>query len=399
MSLNKKLVVLVVILSILYFAVKSIKIKNEIISPFSNSVSIFSLFKFKEKPKKIVYGYLPWWSVDNIDYLQLDKLTDIAYFGFYLKSDGNFKKNLEDGKLEPGYNNWVDNKDLANFIKRCEKYNVRFAVTLVAHEDDVSDKFLSCRPCWETVANNLKAEMDKHNVKHLNLNFEYSAQTDKAKADQYADFTEFINNKMDGFYGDSFVVTSAFADSPNTDRITSNLDKLGKAADAIFIMGYDFHRPESANAGPVAPIDNGGFSIREMITQYLAHVPPNKLLLGVPYYGYNWVVKDYSPGSERIEGNDDIGFSESQSYAKIMEAIIEVDADVKWDNRGKTPYFTYLSPKTNSIRQVYFENKDSLREKYKLVKENDFAGIGIWALGYDGGYTELWDLLWEEFVQ
>jgi spore germination protein YaaH len=49
-------------------------------------------------------------------------------------------------------------------------------------------------------------------------------------------------------------------------------------------------------------------------------------------------------------------------------------------------------------RQVYFENERSLRAKYELIKANDLAGVGIWALGYDGGYQELWNLLKEQFV-
>ncbi len=36
-------------------------------------------------------------------------------------------------------------------------------------------------------------------------------------------------------------------------------------------------------------------------------------------------------------------------------------------------------------------------KKYDQVLRRNLAGIGIWALGYDDGYTELWDLIAVKF--
>ena len=33
------------------------------------------------------------------------------------------------------------------------------------------------------------------------------------------------------------------------------------------------------------------------------------------------------------------------------------------------------------------------------IKKNKIGGVGIWALGYDNGYPELWDLLTDKFSQ
>ena len=73
--------------------------------------------------------------------------------------------------------------------------------------------------------------------------------------------------------------------------------------------------------------------------------------------------------------------------------------DIKWDTEGKVPYFTYYNSQGGVNRQVYFENSDSLKEKYKLAKNEGLAGVGIWALGYDGDRKELWDVLREEFLE
>ena len=46
---------------------------------------------------------------------------------------------------------------------------------------------------------------------------------------------------------------------------------------------------------------------------------------------------------------------------------------------------------------MFFENQESLKIKYELVHKYGLKGVGIWALGYDGGYQELWNALEEKF--
>ncbi|MBW6441713.1 hypothetical protein K0B04_02275, partial [Patescibacteria group bacterium] len=114
---------------------------HNILSPFSKGKNVLSYFSRKnEKPKKIVYGYLPWWSLEKVKYLQLNNLTDIAYFGLYLDSDGNFVETTEgeEGSTIPesGYYHWKNSQILENLIIDCKKENVRFALTIIAHIDD-----------------------------------------------------------------------------------------------------------------------------------------------------------------------------------------------------------------------------------------------------------------------
>ena len=133
-----------------------------------------------------------------------------------------------------------------------------------------------------------------------------------------------------------------------------------------------------------------------MLADYKNAAGSDKLILGVPYYGYNWVVEDANPNSTRIPGNDVLGFSISQNYAQIADS--DYKKNILWDEEAKVPYFTYTSS-TGATRQVYFENADSLKEKYILAKKENLQGVGIWALGYDEDKKELWQLLRDEFLQ
>jgi spore germination protein YaaH len=469
------------------FSNKEVRSKNTL-TPFAQTLDILSMFSNKntQKPRYTVYGYLPYWSIAEHKNFQYDKLTDIAYFGLYLNKDGSFRKysKLDDedsketaattedetnGIYDPGYNNWINNEDLNKIIQKGTKNQVRFALTIISHDDEISDAFLDCEGCWKNLLVNIGKELDSKEITDINLNFEYAAETDEDKAKKFLDLTKYLNTELDKIYGDSKVIVTAFADSVINPRVSSEVAGLGRYSDGIFVMAYDFHTPNSEAAGPVAPVDKGSsnsYDLRSMIRDYLTQVPPNKLILGVPYYGYNWVVEKEEPYAKRIPGDDDIGHSKSQPYARIMDILkgnIEEEGDgdpeknddendklavaktddktenskdskdlkdtstnkeadkdsekvmgaksektekvefkkpeAKWDEIAACPYFTYINPYTKSIRQVYYEDEKSLKIKYDLVKENKLLGVGVWALGYDGIYNELWNQIYESFIK
>ncbi len=61
---------------------------------------------------------------------------------------------------------------------------------------------------------------------------------------------------------------------------------FGSQADAIILMNYDFHWPASP-PGPVAPQD---WFVRN-IDNILKLVPPEKIVMGIANYGYDWPAK------------------------------------------------------------------------------------------------------------
>ncbi len=398
---------LVIILAVTGSFLKNISKQEKLLYPFSKNSDIFSFLTPHKKPKYRVYGYLPYWSLDSAKYIQYDKLTDIAYFGLYINPDGTFKEKVLDDEgyeiLEPGYKNWKENKTVDEIISNAKKNGVRVALTVIAHDDEDNDTFLNCRECWPVLMENVKKELKNKGLSDVNLNFEYAEYTDDEMALKFTEFVKYVNDELDKSFSDSFLVVSAFADSAVKPRISSSLLELGRNSDGIFIMAYDFHRPTSDQAGPVAPIDgtyaNSDYDINTMLKDFLSKISPNKLIMGIPYYGYNWVVENEDRYAKRIEGNEERGYSESLVYDKILRDLEELNIKPLWDENAQVPFYSYTSPSTGSIRQVYYENENSLRIKYQITKNNNLAGIGIWALGYDGDRSELWNLIYDEFIK
>lgn len=400
-----KITIGIYLISAVLFAVNlslvSIKMPKDGAKPLGNGYSVLSAKSEKLEKNHIVYGFLPYWTLHKAEYFQLDALTDIAYFALRIDSNGTIRT-YDDGLIDPGYNKWENDETIDELIRDAKAKNIRFALTIISHEDDVTREFLNCRDCWDTLYNEIVREFDIKGIKHLNMDFELvEPDAEEDLSLKYSQLVNFLNQKLDKKYGNSYVVTSTLPDSMYKPRLT-DIESLAKASDSLFVMAYDFHRPTSDNAGPVAPINGAGihaeYDIATMLEDYLTAAPPSKLILGVPYYGYNWLVYSSEEYSERVPGNDVLGYSISQTYEDIAETRLKYNPQIWWDEYGLVPYFTYYNHEYGTTRQVYFENKESLEIKYNLAIENELAGVGIWALGYDGGFQELWELLYETFV-
>lgn len=404
MKINNKLLTTLYLVAgtmmVALLIINLVRPEKEYTSPLGETFSVLSS-KDERNSKHVVYGFLPYWKLNKSKYIQTSNLTDIAYFALTIEADGSIRKYGKDGIIDPGWNQWENSSDWQNLVKRARADGTRLSLTIISHEDDNTREFLNCRKCWDVTLVELISEMKKQGVTNLNVDFELvKPDAEESLSLKYSQFVNFLNTNLDKEFGDSYVVVSTLPDSMYKPRLT-DAKSLENAADALFIMAYDFHRPTSDNAGPVAPI--GGidthyeYDVSTMLNDYLKEVEPEKLILGVPYYGYNWLVSSRNANAQRIPGNDYLGYSVSQTYENIMEVKLENNLQEIWDVVAKVPYLTYVNAEKQTLRQVYFENYDSLSIKYKIAKNKNLAGVGIWALGYDGGYQELWDLIRVEF--
>jgi spore germination protein len=139
---------------------------------------------------------------------------------------------------------------------------------------------------------------------------------------------------------------------------------LGQAVDRLRIMTYDYHW-RGGGPGPVAPI----YWVRAVADYAKTVVDPAKVVIGVPFYGYNW-----PPGGDAI----------AQTWTDINDLIQSNKLEVNLkesDSNGlvEENWITYSS--RLGRRTVYFATSRSLEAKIDLVQQLDLAGIAIWRLG------------------
>ena len=340
------------------------------------------------------YGFLPFWSANS--YVpNYEALTDIAYFSLYLDSDGTIKRLDDSGNLEPGYNNLKNNKRIKKILNDARRAGVRPSLTVSLHKNDDIEAFLNCSTCWNTSYREISKMVEDYKFLGINFDFEYMGDAPLNLSQKYTNYIEYMSTKFKEDIDYNFqIVVSVFADSAKKPRLT-DISSLSKSSlDYIFIMAYDFFVPTSPTSGPIAPIggapDRYKYDLSLMFEDFKAKAPSTKLILGIAFYGHNWVVQNHSPLATRIPGNNYLGYSISQNYKDIKKKIDEEGLKVGWDAIAQAPFINYY--KGSVARKIYFENEKSISKKIELAKQYSYAGIGIWALGYDGKYENLINL-------
>ena len=106
------------------------------------------------------------------------------------------------------------------------------------------------------------------------------------------DFTVFVSEAAAALHGANFKFMVALP----ADDDSYHYSEIAKAADAIIMMNYDEHWLYSP-AGPIAPQDWFVENLQDM----LKNVPPEKLVMGVANYAYDWPDKKGLAAGEKAE--------------------------------------------------------------------------------------------------
>ncbi|MGI5838753.1 MAG: glycosyl hydrolase family 18 protein [bacterium] len=175
----------------------------------------------------------------------------------------------------------------------------------------------------------------------------------------YSAFVAELKAKLAPSYLVTLAVPAKVSDNPKAGWVGGfDYAALGKHADLITLMTYDEHWFGGA-AGPIASV---GW-VEKVVRYAVDTIPRNKILLGIPTYGYDWS----AAGTRGV------------TAAKAVQQASAAGAEIKWDAQAKVPYYYYWKGSTKHT--VYYENSRSIGPKLDLVKKYKLAGIGIWKLG------------------
>jgi len=137
---------------------------------------------------------------------------------------------------------------------------------------------------------------------------------------------------------------------------------LGKAADQVRIMGYNFHWANS-RPGATAPIS----WVRSVLGYAKSQMPASKVVLGIPLFGYDWP--------------DGTGPAQTVSWLQALRLSRQFGATARYDKTSQAPFFSYAS--SGRTHTVWFENAASSRAKFEAVKGSGVAGVFLWMYGYE----------------
>jgi GH18 family chitinase len=338
---------------------------------------------------KIIYGFLPYWNLDKVK-LQ-PELTHLGYFGLNISEDGTIQIKDEDGNLHPGYNNLTSDEFL-NLTTKLKQNDIRLEIVLVQFDADKIVKIANNEEAHQNLITSLDSILLAYPVHGINIDIEYMGEVDQKLRDNFASLVEKISAHVNSKYKNVELSIDMFATASNNEMIW-DVPRIAKAVDHIVVMAYDFHRRSSDQAGPVAPLfggkQNWDTDIHQNLREYLRYVPNEKLLLGIPFYGYEWQTESRSPQANTFPGT-----GATASYERVQKLLNNPQLkqiETGWDDKALSPYLSYIED--GEIYMIYYENPTSISFKLEYVKQLDLGGIAIWALGYEGSTRELWDAI------
>jgi spore germination protein len=312
---------------------------------------------------KKVLGWHPYW-VSSTAYLAYDytALTHIAYFSYEVDTATGGFTSVHDWYTTP-------------IISYAHERGTKVLLTVTNFGTAKNTELLSDTVKQKYLLNNLITLLKNRNGDGVNFDLESVALS------QRANLVSFIQRAVAMIKAQLPDAEISMA-TPAVDWSGSwDLKTLSELCDYLIFMGYDYYWKGSTTAGPVAPLQGENYNVTRSVSNYLATgVAPSKLMLGVPWYGYDWPVTNSNRKATAT------GTATSRLYTSAEQ--IASDNGKIFDNTTSVPYSTYKV--SNQWRQLWYDDVQSLGMKYDLVNQKEMAGIGIWALSYEGTDKRMW---------
>jgi peptidoglycan-N-acetylglucosamine deacetylase len=147
--------------------------------------------------------------------------------------------------------------------------------------------------------------------------------------------------------------------------------------DAIILMNYDQHW-QSSPPGPIAAQD---WFVRNL-GNILKLVPPEKLVMGIANYGYDWQAKSKKNPNPVAQ------------VATFQQAIITADeseADIDFDSDSLNPHYSY-EDENNQVHNVWFLDSLTAYNELRAAERAGVRGTALWRLGEeDPSIWYIWD--------
>jgi len=321
----------------------------------------------------------------NFNYLSVINLN-----GFELDERGDSKYSL-------------DLVEINNIINFSQQNCTDVYLTIHNASEDQISGFLKNSEAQDRFVETLDGNTFLGKLNGVNIYFE---NINPADSELFVKFVKKLNNKFKQ-NSNQFAITisiPAVFNKTSLKKISAyNFVELNPIVDHYIVLTNNMIELDSLWAGPKSPLksnNNLGFGSIESSVDFYSNgkIPVSKLIVSVSYLGIEWPVID-SLGKVKLY-SDGI----EVQYNSIQDSISKYRRDKTTfkQNFDSTQAVAYLDIRRQNFEpgytQIWYENSQSLKMKYEWVIENNLAGVSIVGLGYDDGYTDLWDVLGLTFI-
>ncbi len=333
--------------------------------------------------EKSIIGFLPYWLVkdDSPDYTK--SLNEVDYFAVDLNIDGSIRKFVKPGETEPG---WLKLKSDAveGVLESFRKKNLKRSLVVFSGDQEVIDRLMD-DPIQhaKNLAGDISPLIDEYNFSGINLDVEKVSTASESSRQKFTDFTKEFRNQIIQL-DPSLALSIDVSPTALLKPYLIDVRAIAPYVDEVIFMTYDYHFPGSSVSGPVAPIYGAGtvseYDTETAIKEALRILPPEKIIIGIPLYGYEWETLNGYPRAAVIPGT---GKTASNRRAEELLASC-ASCSAEFDETDQEAHIIYKNPDTAAYHQIFYPDKRAMKAKVDLINKYNIGGLALWALGYEG---------------
>src|SRR5487761_1016924 len=158
---------------------------------------------------------------------------------------------------------------------------------------------------------------------------------------------------------------------------TYDYKALAAGSDAIILMNYDFHWPQSS-AGPIVAQN---WYLKNLNT-IVKMIPPQKIVMGIANYAYDW------PSPTKAVPNP---IAEALSFQSACVRALESDATIQFDPASLSPFYNY-EDEQNNVHNVWMLDALTAYNEIRAAERAGLQGTALWRFGTeDPSIWDIWD--------
>ncbi len=336
-------------------------------------------------PEKEVFGWHPYWMGNAWENYPFELLSTLSFFSY---------------KVDPASGSYSNPEQIQEWrktalIDSAKLKNTKILLTVSCHGKTNNNEFLGDRGKWSVLIDSVTKLINDRDADGVDLNFEQLPYMKRERFNLFVkQFREQLDNQING-KNPVISVTLPALDS----REIFDILELQKYADIMVIMGYDYNTGNQVQ-GAVAPLrsaEGKNISLSNTVEYYLKNgIDSSKTVLALPYYGSMWT------GDVDKNGDVESKFERKVTYREIMnlfskDVAVNSGTSPFLDKKSMTNYYNLIYP-DNTTKEIWYDDDYTLGKKFDYAMSKNLKGVGIWALGYDNGFVELWDVIDDRFA-
>lgn len=355
-------------------------------NPLSKNFITADQSDIKELHKLQVIGFLPSWTLAQDYDVKTEYLDQIIYFGLGVNEGGEIIKHDDEGKevLEWHYLNSEKFKEIQ---KSTKKTNTKLVIAVKNFDNATIDGIISSQSKSNYLIRQIITLLNDYDFDGVNIDFEYFTDVDFPTSQFLNKFLSQLKDELKKNNKNLILSIDVNSTAIYTDK-AYDMVKIGEIVDQIIVMGYDYTRAPSKIAGSSSPINaqNDDPSLTKSVESLTGRVQDEKIVLAIPLYGFEWQTYSKNHGSYTVPDSGAIA-----TYKRVKELLnSKLELEIFFDDVSQTPWLIYLQ--NGAIKQIYYENDQSLRAKADFTSKAKLGGIAVWSMGYEGTHLEPWSI-------